>query len=655
MSLSLEDFRSRMRTESEKTRKIVSVQVSGFNLEDALKQASLELTLPLRSLDYEVLERGRRGFLGFKRTPCRIIAYEAHKTKAKTQNMDSDSERIIGMDKSDSLQDNANQDGRIALRLASEGALVKVFPPRGTGVPATMEECIGKLQSRGVTDITMPLLSSVVEKADQIWVKCGDFEYVPEYSAIPSLNILENGMKAFLTIQKPGIGGTDLSAEDIKGFMYSHSIIHGIREDVIQELEDFPQYGLAFSVAEGTPPVHGSDAEIIYEFETKPKRINMEEQDGTVDFKAMKLVHNVVEGQVLARKIPAENGTDGQNIYGIHMPARDGRDLEFATGKNVAVVDAGSTVKSTVNGHVLLKSGVISVETILIIPDNVDMKTGNIDVLGSVDIRGNVEDGYSVNAQGNITVSGYVSKANLTAGGDILVSRGINGGEGDEFGHITAGKSLWSTFIQNAEVESGEFVIVSSGIVNSSIVAQRKVLCKGKRARIVGSHVKTSEEVNAVTLGSVSGVKTIIEVGFDPKVKEEVDRLTKERTQLEEQRLKIHLSLQRILRKVKVKKYRLTDEKKAIFADLKAQFNSLQSQIEAISEEIKQRQDYLDALVLKGKISASNKVQAGVILRIKDIEYAVRDAYTNPVTFLREKDYIRTIKYQAIEDDITRS
>ena len=83
MFLSIEDFRNKMEVELEKTLHQKSVQVSGHTLQEALKEASTELSLPLKSLDYEIVERGRGGILGLKAIPCRIIAYEAVKKKIR--------------------------------------------------------------------------------------------------------------------------------------------------------------------------------------------------------------------------------------------------------------------------------------------------------------------------------------------------------------------------------------------------------------------------------------------------------------------------------------------------------------------------------------------------------------------------------------------
>ncbi|RKX73022.1 MAG: polymerase, partial [Spirochaetes bacterium] len=273
---------------------------------------------------------------------------------------------------------------------------------------------------------------------------------------------------------------------------------------------------------------------------------------------------------------------------------------------------------------------------------------------GSVEIKGNVEDGYSVTAQGKIEVAGYVGKANLNAGGDIIVSRGINGGEGTEFGNITAGKSIWSSFIQNSQAIAGEFVIVSAGIVNSDVVSQKKVLCKGRRAKIVGGHVRASEEVNAVILGSAGGSETLIEVGFDPAAKEEIEQLNETLTAVEEERDKVDLNLQGLKRQVRMQRKRLSKEKEQLFEELRVQHNELHKKMDSITSEIQKKQEYLDSLLTHGKVSAAKKVLTGVILRIRDVELVVKDPFESPVTFILDDDYIRTVKFQDIDDDLIR-
>ena len=560
--IDLEDFRERMKEEIDKTKKIKSVHVSGRNLDDALKQASLELGIVLRALEYEILDRGRSGILGLKSQPCRIIAYEKAKDTAVRVERSLEEELDLKSYEEQEVPVNIDANGRFSVRLGSDGAWLKVFPPVGEGMPVQVDEVIMRLNERNIADPDISVVETVVRQADMMWVKVGDFIYNPGNDAMGSLDITDEGMKAYINVQEPGPGGADYSADDIRGFLGNNSIVYGILDDALAEFEDFPEYDAPYLVAEGSPPVNGADAKVIYNFEIEPDKIHIQErEDGSVDFKELNKYQNVVKGQPLARKVAPEPGKDGRTVYGRYIPARDGNDLEIGLGKNVSIADNGATVIATASGHVMLKNGKITVDTVLLIPGNVDARSGNVNALGSVVIKGNVEDGFSVSAQGKIEVSGYVGKANLNAGGDIIVSRGINGGEGDEFGHITAGKSIWSSFIQNAQVNAGEFVIVSAGIVNSDVVAQKKVLCKGRRAKIVGGHVRASEEVNAVILGSAGGSETLIEVGFDPQAKEEMEQLSEQRAAIEAERDSVDLNLQGIKRQVRMQRRRLSKEK----------------------------------------------------------------------------------------------
>ncbi len=653
--IGLDDFREKMKTEIEKTKQMKSVQISGKNLDDALSQASLELGLPLRVLEYEILDRGKTGFLGIKGSPCRIIAYESVTGKSDRKEISLEDELDLKSYDQDDVPMTTDANGRLSVRLDSDGAWAKVFPAIGEGIPIIQEDIAGKLQDRGIMEPDMDIIAALVQQADEMWVKVGEFSYNPANDALSSLEVTEEGMKAFIKVSEPGPGGADMSVDDIRGFLANNSIVFGILEEALQDFEDFPIFDTPFLAAEGTVPVNGAEAKVIYNFETEPDKIHIQERDdGSVDFKELNKYQNVVKGQPLARKVSPEPGKDGRTVYGRYITAQDGRDMEIGLGKNVSITDNGATVVATASGHVMLKGGKITVETILVIPGSVDGRTGNVNALGSVEIKGNVEDGYSVTAQGKIEVSGYVGKANLNAGGDIVVSRGINGGEGIEFGNITAGKSIWSSFIQNSQAVAGEYVIVSAGIVNSDVVSQKKVLCKGRRAKIVGGHVRASEEVNAVILGSAGGSETLIEVGFDPTAKEEIEQLNEQRTAIETERDTVDLNLQGLKRQVRMQRRRLSKEKEQLFEELRVQHNELHKKLLSVDDEIEKKQEYLDSLLMHGKVSAAKKVLAGVILRIRDVEYVVKEPYESPVTFILEDDYIRTVKFQDIEEDLIR-
>ena len=77
------------------------------------------------------------------------------------------------------------------------------------------------------------------------------------------------------------------------------------------------------------------------------------------------------------------------------------------------------------SGNLVYKGGRFNIETTFQISSDVDVKTGNIDFLGDVVIKGSVQEGYTVTAGKSITVLGMVTGATLTAQGDITVKNGV--------------------------------------------------------------------------------------------------------------------------------------------------------------------------------------------------------------------------------------
>ena len=269
--------------------------------------------------------------------------------------------------------------------------------------------------------------------------------------------------------------------------------------------------------AEGTKAHDGADAHVVYNFKGQREAVTLKERDGRVDFKDISRVENVVAGQLLARKVPAEPGQPGQTVTGKLIPAEKGKDCELSVGKNVKLSEDGLSALAEINGQVLLLGGKINVEPIYTISGDVDLRTGNVLFLGTVVVRGNVEDGFSVKAAGNIEVFGSVGKCGLDAEGDIVVHQGI---AAKTEGKVRCGKSLYSKFIEHAHVDAGENVVVTDGIVHSYVDANKMILCQGKRAQIVGGRLRASEEINSKILGSVAGTETLLEVGYDPRSKE---------------------------------------------------------------------------------------------------------------------------------------
>ena len=430
----------------------------------------------------------------------------------------------------------------------------------------------------------------------------------------------------------------------------SNGVIHGINEDLVVELEDNPIYNQMVLVAEGSQPIPGRNAKITYNFDMDRDSVHLKEKNGRVDFKEMNLIQNVVEGQVLAKKIPADDGTAGRTVTGKLVPTKPGSDVQFELGKNVRVSGDKLTAISEINGQVVISSGKINVEPVYVVQGDVNLKSGgNVIFLGTVLVKGSVADGFKVKAAGNIEVMGNVGKCELDAEGDIIVHQGLNG-KGDGF--VRAGRGVWAKFIENTRVESGELVVASDGIINSNVDSNKYIICQGKRATIVGGHLRSAEEIRAKTFGSLSGSETILEVGYDPKSSERMAELEKliENLIAEFDEVDRNIGTLENLKKVKKK---LPEEKEAYLEELAGKRAELETEQQKLEEEKQELKEYLDSLKIVGKISASSRVYPGTKIVIKDASLKIRNEF-KAISFINENHEIKPVKYEETDEDFSR-
>jgi len=631
----------------EQDRNVQSVSATGATLEEAVAQAATLLNIPVRRIEYEVTEKGSLGFLGKGKKKWAISAYEKVVVKAEkfTSLVDTDEDTIEEV-----VIEDVN--GAAFVHLTPDGAFLKVSSPKGNGRKVLLEQALTSIEGRHVNEFDHDLVSKIVGEARGEYVRIGDFEHHSENTSTAVIEIVESEMKAQISITEPGIGGSDITLEGYKSLLQRSGVVYGIHEDVILSLIDRPIYKDRVVVAEGLKPLNGKDSYIQYNFETDQSKVTLKEgRDGRIDFKELNIINNVVQGQPLARKMPPEDGVDGRTVTGKILPTRGGKDIPPPLGKNVHIGDDGVTIIADMNGQVLLSGGKINVEPIYTVEGDVDLKSGNILFLGTVNIGGNVRDGFSVKAAGNIEVNGTVGRAVLDAEGDIIVHQGI---VGKSSGVVKAGRSICARFIENAKIESGNMVVVSDGIINSQVDAVKRIVCRGKRAHIVGGRLRSSEEINAKILGSPSsGTETICEVGLNPKKKLRLESLVAKGSEIQKQLDETQLNLQMLIN-IKKQRQSLPEDKEAQLKELMDKRQLFTIDLQQNKAEMVKIQEQIAAITTRGKVSASSKVYPGVKIIIKD---SVSDVHTEykAVTFILEKGLVRVTKYEEPDEESMRA
>ena len=627
-----------------------SVEAEGATLEDALKNAAVQLDCPVSSLEYEVLEKGSSGFMGVGHKNWKITVYESSgKKKVETIVEDGfDTGLEIPAELVSIVKD---KDGEALVRLATDGALLKVVAPLGRGKRVSVRQAIERLHARAVRDYDEDLIAEAVKSAGGTWLRVGSFIPNPAADALMTVEVLAQEMEAKVVLTAPQAGGCDLSRDIILAYLRNNKVVFGLLEEAVQELEDKPRYKESILVAVGQKPQNGEDAKVQFLFETDRSKLHIEEKNGKVDYKELHLVQNVVEGQALARKVPAKQGTPGRTVTGKMLQAKNGKDNPLPLGKNVHASDDGLTIIADVNGEATFINGKINVETVYTINGDVDLKTGNQFFLGTIVVNGNIEDGFSVKATGNVEIKGNVGRAEVAAEGDVIIHQGV-AGKGS--GTVTAGKNVWAKFIENAQVVAGNNVIVSQSIINSDITADRRIICSGgKHAAIIGGRYRACEEINAKSIGTATGgAETILEVGSDPKSKSRMDELAVKMNAIEKQKEELEKNIS-TMNDIKKQKKVLSEEKQTVLDELIHKRAELLGEYTVLRSEYDGIQSYLNNLKVRGKVSVSGRIYPGAKIVIRDVREEIKNEH-KAITFYLDNMLIKSTKYEEVDEELLK-
>lgn len=404
---------------------------------------------------------------------------------------------------------------------------IKIFPPDENGEPVRMGELCAYLDARQIP-YEIAHLKQFLEAGKEMVCPLGRGE-CPQVEESYQLEISADCMQATARFYAPSQTGKRLTFNEFLSDLRYRKIVSGIQIENLQDHFQSPGlYCTDLIVAVGKEARHGTDARIEYFFNTNLHTQPDLKEDGSVDYYHLNMVNHCKKGDLLARIVPADEGEYGQNILGNRLKPREVKKASLKYSNHVELSEDKMSIYAGVDGHVMLVEGKVFVSDILEV-ENVDFSTGNIEFNGSVQVNGNVSAGFSVVAGGNIIVNGVVEGAYLSAGGNIIIARGINGmGKGD----LCAGGNVITKFIESAKVVAENGYVNTESILHSEVSAGDEIIVEGKKGFVTGGHVQAAHRVRVKTLGAELGAATIVEVGVNPKYKEQYIELQKEAAEL---------------------------------------------------------------------------------------------------------------------------
>ena len=308
-----------------------------------------------------------------------------------------------------------------------DGIYITVYSAKQGGTPASLKDALFYIEKRNIPEVDSVKVGEAFKKCteDGYTMKISDSQMrlVDEFGIY---YISSDGMRMEAVFYPPFEGAREMSMTEITNDIIHAGVRNGVEQSAIQEFLESKNYNKTYIVAVGTPPKEGTDGYIEYKFNTELKPRPKMNEDGTVDFHSLEMVNHVSKGQTVAVLHPEDRGEPGLDVYGRTVRPANVKHVIFKHGKNLSISEDGLSLISNVDGHVTLEQGKVFVSDVMDIVD-VDNSTGDIHYDGNVNIKGNVLAGFTVEAKGDIAVSGVVEGATLIAGGDITLNRGVQG------------------------------------------------------------------------------------------------------------------------------------------------------------------------------------------------------------------------------------
>lgn len=299
----------------------------------------------------------------------------------------------------------------------------------------------------------------------------------------------------------------ELGEKVFREWLVSENIKFGLDEEAVKKIVS--QYDASIfpiKIAKGVAAQHGKDGKIDFVCD-QDDYFDLDEKR---NFRDVKKIPSLEEGEKIAVITDPVQGQPGRDVLDKKLPAKQGKPVKMRAGKNVRFDEQTNTFFATTGGQLSVGANKINVFDTYELNEDLSMKTGNVNFIGSVIIRGNVPAGYRVEADGDVHIYGLVEDGHVIAGGNVIITEGI---AGLKKGSIKAGGDVTISYINQAKVEAENNIIVQNSIMHSYCVAKDHIYCKS--GNIIGGACSAGTLIEAKDVGNKMDTKTEIAIGID--------------------------------------------------------------------------------------------------------------------------------------------
>lgn len=435
-------------------------------------------------------------------------------------------------------------------------------------------------------------------------------------------------MEAYLQISAPE-DEEEYTIEYLQSLLEQNGICYGIIESALQRMIDGQIYDQQVMVASGTHAVDGIDGYYEYKFDYNKEKKPKVKEDGSVDYWSVNSICTVRADEVIAVYHPPVQGTDGTNVRGVTILAKRGKDQAMLKGKGFLRSEDGLTYTSEIDGKIEMQGDRIMVMSVHEVAGDADISTGNIDFRGDVIIHGNVETGIVINATGSITIDGTVEACTLKAGKDIILRRGMLGGNRAS---VKTNGNIYAKFFESTSIETGGN-IQADVLMNCEVDCKGKIILTGRRASIIGGEIHALSGIEVMNLGNDAETKTYIYVGAEPDMNTRMAMLAKKISEMKEELAKVEKGIEQFkLLEAEKKVSYANDPRRMALLRVRIRDNATLAESEA---EYRRLEELLERSV-GASVKVLDKVHPGVRINIGIERLKIQNEATNVEFYLLE-------------------
>jgi len=395
----------------------------------------------------------------------------------------------------------------------------------------------------------------------------------------PPFELFEEGKRKYLHLQvtpmqarfsiDTGILQTNynITPEDILFLLAEKAVVYGINYELIEEILNTSAYGQEFIIASAKPPIAGTDAIVTEIIQIDPDAKPFLNEDGTADYKKWDNIRQVQKDEVICTRVPPTPGIPGTSVFGVPLSPTPGEDIGLPVGINTKAIDNETKLVATIHGFLYRQGRNICIGSIYIIKGDVNYKTGNIEYTGDVLIKGNVNTGFSVVADGNISIEGIVESAHIESKyGNVFLKSSVFGLNNAS---IIAYKNINAENIQDARIKAQNIVV--RGQIRSCQI-ETENLSMPHNGQIVSTYIAFSGHLKCGNIGGK--IESVNEFTL----------IENEREQYKEELTKQNELIQKLDKAIEVLESKITSIKGAeISAEFEQQAKLLNSQLTSCS------------------------------------------------------------------------